>query len=81
MPGGLSWTHRAMASNPLLVPIFPAGKEPLPPGFTEKDQAQLMQVKKTQDWMTFAMESCVAKMIMAGAGGMFCFVLFFLIWW
>ena len=76
MPGGLSWTHRGMASNPLLAPIFPAGKEPLPPGFTEKDRAQLMQVKKTQDWMTFAMESCVAKTIMAGAGGMFCFVLF-----
>jgi hypothetical protein len=60
-----------MASNPLLAPIFPAGKEPLPPGFTEEDRAQLMQAKKTQDWMTFAMESCAAKTIMAGGGGMF----------
>lgn len=60
-----------MASNPLLPPLFPAGKEPLPPGFTEEDRAQMMQAKKTQEWMTFAMESCVAKTIMAGGGGMF----------
>jgi import inner membrane translocase subunit TIM22 len=60
-----------MAANPLLAPLFPAGKEPLPPGFTEEDRAQMMQVKKTQDWMTFAMESCAAKTIIAGTGGTF----------
>lgn len=60
-----------MPGNPLLAPIFPAGKEPLPPGFTEEDRAQLMQAKKTQDWMAMEMESCVAKTIMAGGGGTF----------
>jgi hypothetical protein len=66
-----TWSREAMVSNPLLAPLFPAGKEPLPPGLTEDDRAQLMQEKQTKDWMTFAMESCVAKTILAGGGGTF----------
>lgn len=68
-PPRITWAFAAMSGNPLLAPIFPAGKEPLPPGFTEEDREQLMQAKKTQDWMTMGMESCVAKTIIAGGGG------------
>lgn len=56
-------------SLPLVPPVFPAGKEPLPPGFTEEDRAQMMQAKKYQDYMTMGMESCVAKSVLAGGGG------------
>ncbi len=55
--------------TPLVAPIFPAGKEPLPPGWTEEDRANMMQAKKYQDWMQMGMESCVAKTVIAGAGG------------
>ncbi|KAF7973047.1 hypothetical protein HWV62_16336 [Athelia sp. TMB] len=58
-----------MASNPLLPPLFASGKEPLPPGYTEDDRAAMLQAKKTQDFMTMAMESCVAKTVMAAGGG------------
>ncbi|KZP10672.1 Tim17-domain-containing protein [Athelia psychrophila] len=58
-----------MASNPLLAPLFATGKEPLPPGYTEDDRAAMLQAKKTQDFMTMAMESCVAKTAIAGVGG------------
>ncbi|EGN91883.1 hypothetical protein SERLA73DRAFT_191906 [Serpula lacrymans var. lacrymans S7.3] len=56
-------------SMPLVAPLFPAGKEPLPPGFTEEEREQLMQAKKYQNWMTMGMESCVAKTALAGGGG------------
>ncbi|KAI0079249.1 Tim17-domain-containing protein [Panus rudis PR-1116 ss-1] len=58
-----------MSSIPGVPPIFPAGKEPLPPGFTEEDRAQMLQAKKYQDYMTMGMESCVAKTVIAGVGG------------
>jgi import inner membrane translocase subunit TIM22 len=58
-----------MSSKDLLTPLFPAGKEPLPPGMTEDDRANMMQVKKYQDYMTAAMESCVGKTTVAGAFG------------
>ncbi|KDQ50867.1 hypothetical protein JAAARDRAFT_199572 [Jaapia argillacea MUCL 33604] len=58
-----------MAAHPLTAPIFPAGKEPLPPGMTEEDRANMAQVKKWQDMMTWGMESCVAKTAIAGGGG------------
>lgn len=59
----------SMTGLPLVAPLFPAGKEPLPPGFTEEDRAQLLQAKKYQSWMTSGMESCVAKTAIAGVGG------------
>ncbi|KAJ8596328.1 Tim17-domain-containing protein [Rhizopogon salebrosus TDB-379] len=57
-------------SPPLVAPLFPAGREPLPPGFTEEDRAQLMQAKKYQGWMATAMESCPVKTAVAGVGGL-----------
>lgn len=58
-----------MSSLPLVAPLFPAGKEPLPPGYTEDDRAQIEQAKKYQGYMTMGMESCVAKTAIAGVGG------------
>ena len=55
---------------PLVPPVFPAGKEPLPPGMTEDDRANMLQAKKYQDYMTAGMESCLAKTALAGVGGM-----------
>ena len=54
---------------PLVAPVFIPGQEPLPPGITEDDRAQLMQAKKFEDFMKMGMESCVAKSAIAGAGG------------
>jgi import inner membrane translocase subunit TIM22 len=62
--------------HPLLVPLFAAGKEPLPPGMTEEDRANMMQVKKYQGYMTAGMESCVGKTTMAGAAGSSALTLF-----
>ncbi|KAG6332151.1 hypothetical protein ID866_6940 [Astraeus odoratus] len=58
-----------MPQLPLVAPLYPAGREPLPPGISEDDREQLMQAKKYQSWMTMGMESCVAKTVMAGVGG------------
>ncbi|KAF8504709.1 Tim17-domain-containing protein [Russula emetica] len=56
-------------SNSLMTPLFAAGKEPLPPGMTEEDRANMMQMKKYQDYMTAGMESCAGKTTVAGAFG------------
>ncbi|KAI0333022.1 mitochondrial import inner membrane translocase subunit TIM22 [Cubamyces sp. BRFM 1775] len=56
-------------SLPLVAPVFPAGKEPLPPGISEEEREAYFQAKRYQDYMTKGMESCVAKTIIAGAGG------------
>jgi len=55
---------------PLVAPVFAAGKEPLPLGMTEEDRANMLQGKKYQDYMTAGMESCLAKTVIAGVGGM-----------
>jgi hypothetical protein len=57
-------------SLPLVAPVFAAGKEPLPPGMTEEDRANVLQAKKYQNYMTVGMESCLAKTTIAGVGGM-----------
>ncbi|EJD07964.1 Tim17-domain-containing protein [Fomitiporia mediterranea MF3/22] len=54
---------------PPVTPVFPAGKEPLPPGMTEEDRAQIMQAKKYQDMMSSVPESCLFKTGMAGVAG------------
>ncbi|KAF8141198.1 mitochondrial import inner membrane translocase subunit TIM22 [Boletus edulis] len=59
-----------MTSLPLVAPLFPAGKEPLPPGITEEERAQFLQAKKYQAWMSYGMESCAAKTVIAGIGGL-----------
>ncbi len=56
---------------PMTAPIFPAGKEPLPPGITEEEREAYFQAKKYERWMSVSMESCVAKTAIAGAGGAF----------
>jgi hypothetical protein len=58
-----------MASLPMVAPLFPAGKEPLPPGITEEEKTQYEQMKRWQGYTTMAMESCVAKSAIAGVGG------------
>ncbi|KIP11329.1 hypothetical protein PHLGIDRAFT_83796 [Phlebiopsis gigantea 11061_1 CR5-6] len=58
-----------MSSLPLVPPIFAKGKEPLPPGWTEEDRANMMEAKKYQDYMQMGMESCAAKTVIAGGGG------------
>jgi len=55
--------------HPLLAPVFPAGKEPLPPGMTEEDRANMLQVKKYQYYMSAGMESCLGKTTVAGVFG------------
>jgi mitochondrial import inner membrane translocase subunit TIM22 len=55
--------------HPLLAPVFPAGKEPLPPGMTEEDRANMSQTKKYQDYMSAGMESCLGKTTVAGVFG------------
>ncbi|KAH9889443.1 mitochondrial import inner membrane translocase subunit TIM22 [Cubamyces lactineus] len=56
-------------SLPLVAPVFPAGKEPLPPGISDEEREAYLQAKKYQNYMTMGMESCVAKTIIAGGGG------------
>ncbi|KAI0061213.1 Tim17-domain-containing protein [Artomyces pyxidatus] len=56
-------------SLPLVAPVFPAGREPLPPGMTEADRAEMLQAKKYQGYITAGMESCLAKTTIAGVGG------------
>ena len=54
---------------PMTAPIFPAGKEPLPPGITDEERDAYFQAKKYERWMSVGMESCVAKTVIAGGGG------------
>ena len=66
----LSAVSTCFAMNiPLVAPVFPAGKEPLPPGITEEERDNYMQARKYQNWMTMGMESCVVKSAIAGVGG------------
>ncbi|KAI6129274.1 mitochondrial import inner membrane translocase subunit TIM22 [Pisolithus croceorrhizus] len=46
----------------LVAPLYPAGREPLPPGLKEEDREQFMQAKKYQQ--------VDAKTVMAGVGGL-----------
>ncbi|KAI8970818.1 mitochondrial import inner membrane translocase subunit TIM22 [Trametes punicea] len=54
---------------PLVAPVFPAGREPLPPGISDEEREAYLQAKKYQNYMTIGMESCIAKSIIAGGGG------------
>ena len=54
---------------PMVAPVFPAGKEPLPPGITDEERENYLQANRYQNWMTMGMESCVAKTVIAGGGG------------
>ncbi|KAF8342644.1 Tim17/Tim22/Tim23/Pmp24 family-domain-containing protein [Cantharellus anzutake] len=56
-------------SIPLVAPVFPAGREPLPPGLAEDDRPALDQQRKMQEYMSMGAESCVFKCGMAGVMG------------
>ncbi|KAI5119166.1 hypothetical protein M0805_008649 [Coniferiporia weirii] len=55
---------------PPVTPVFAAGQEPLPPGMTEADRVQLNEARKYEDYMKMGSESCVAKTVLAGVGGL-----------
>ena len=52
-----------------LVPLFPAGQEPLPPGISEEERPQYDQNKKIEKYMGMAGESCAFKSATAGVFG------------
>ncbi|KAF8161302.1 Tim17/Tim22/Tim23/Pmp24 family-domain-containing protein [Crassisporium funariophilum] len=54
---------------PCRVPIWAAGKEPLPPGLTEEDRPFWEQNKRWEGYTVMAMESCAVKTTMAGGAG------------
>ncbi|KAH9942178.1 mitochondrial import inner membrane translocase subunit TIM22 [Epithele typhae] len=56
-------------SMPLVAPVFPEGKAPLPPGVSEEERQAFFEAQKYQKWMTVGMESCVAKAVMGTAAG------------
>lgn len=64
-----------MDRRPLIAPIFPAGAEPLPPGWTEEDRTVMAQQKKMENYMAMGMESCLVKSGMSGAMGTSVYVL------
>lgn len=60
----------AMTSTlPGVAPLFPAGKEPLPPGLTEEDREVIQQQKRYQDLITEAPHSCVGKGVLSTGAG------------
>ncbi|KAG5220311.1 Mitochondrial import inner membrane translocase [Salix suchowensis] len=60
---------RSLTAYPGSAPIFTPGKEPLPPGFSEEDRAQLAQQQKWEGYAAMAMESCAVKTVLAGGAG------------
>jgi hypothetical protein len=58
-----------------LVPLYPAGQEPPPPGIGEEELPAWEQQKKMEKYMSLASESCIFKSTLAGGMGelFFCF--------
>jgi Tim17/Tim22/Tim23/Pmp24 family len=56
-------------SLPGRVPIWAAGKEPLPPGWTEEDRPNWDKQKQWERYGAMAMESCAVKTVLAGGAG------------
>jgi len=59
-----------MPPPPLTAPIFPEGREPFPPDWSEEDRQQALQTRKWEKAMSFGMESCAAKTVMSGVVGL-----------
>lgn len=55
--------------NKLLVPLYPAGEEPSPPGLPEDQVDAWRQQKKMEKYMMMAYESCLFKSAIAGGLG------------
>lgn len=56
---------------PWLVPLFPAGEEPSPPGLSEEEIAMWKQTKTMEKYMKMGGESCVFKSGLSGVAGNF----------
>lgn len=56
-------------SIPGLCPIYLPGKEPLPPGTTDEDRANLAQIQYYSKLTSGFMESCPAKCALSGVAG------------
>lgn len=69
LPNPSGTLNPTTAHLPFVVPIWAPGKEPLPPGLTESDRPLWEQNKKMERFMGMAMESCVAKSVLAGGAG------------
>jgi hypothetical protein len=54
-----------------LVPLYPAGQEPPPPGISEEEIPGWEQQKKMEKYMSLASESCIFKSTLAGGMGEF----------
>jgi len=52
-----------------LVPLYPAGQEPPPPGISEEELPAWEQQKKMEKYMSLASESCIFKSTLAGGMG------------
>ncbi|TKY85679.1 hypothetical protein EX895_005219 [Sporisorium graminicola] len=55
--------------RPLMAPVYVPGTEPLPPGVTEDDRAEMAKIAKWNKIANMTMESCPVKCAMSGAAG------------
>lgn len=54
---------------PLLAPLYLPGQEPVPPGTTPEERAEMQQAIKYQKILSGALESCPLKVVMSGGAG------------
>lgn len=52
-----------------MAPVYVPGTEPLPPGVTEEDRAEMAKIAKWNKIANMAMESCPTKCAFSGAAG------------
>ncbi|EST05621.1 Mitochondrial inner membrane translocase subunit Tim17/Tim22/Tim23/peroxisomal protein PMP24 [Kalmanozyma brasiliensis GHG001] len=55
--------------RPLMAPVLVPGTEPLPPGMTEEDRAEMAKIAKWNKIANMSMESCPVKCALSGAAG------------
>ncbi|KAJ1033066.1 hypothetical protein NDA16_000345 [Ustilago loliicola] len=55
--------------RPLMAPVYVPGTEPLPPGVTEEDRAEIAKIAKWNKIANMTMESCPTKCMLSGAAG------------
>ncbi|ETS64864.1 hypothetical protein PaG_00834 [Moesziomyces aphidis] len=55
--------------RPLMAPVYVPGTEPLPPGMTEDDRAEVQKIAKWNKIANMSMESCPTKCLLSGAAG------------
>ncbi len=52
-----------------MAPVYVPGTEPLPPGMTEDDRAEVQKIAKWNKIANMSMESCPTKCLLSGAAG------------